>query len=101
MPRLSREKLVCELLWALGRRHGWSRDIIVADLVNDTDAVDKKRARSICRNELSKFPSVTHHPGHDTLSLDVPHKDVCKHLRDHCEGYSELRIEATFKIENW
>lgn len=101
MTGLSEDALICELLWALGRRHGWSRDLPVKDLVDDTDAADEKWARDVCRSELKRFRSIHYHPGHDTITLAVPHKDVCQHLRDHCDGYSELRIKATFKIDEW
>jgi hypothetical protein len=93
----SRETIVCELLWALGRRHAWSRSVGIEALVRDIAVTDEKRGRTIARDELPAFDSVTYHKGTRKFQLAVPHEDVIRHLREVCEGYSDLRIDATFK----
>lgn len=93
----STDEIVCELLWALGRRHAWSRAIRTAALVRDTDVSDEQRGREIAREELPAFDSVTYHQGNDEFRLSVPHNDVKQHLKNNCPGYSDLRIDATFK----
>lgn len=93
----SKSELICEALWALGRRHGWSRTVGTEELVRDINVNDEKDARDTLRDELPKFDSVIYHPGTDEFSLDVPHQDIKEYLKDHCAGYDDLRIDATFK----
>lgn len=97
MTSPTRDEVVCELLWALGRRHAWSQGIGVPALVRDIDISDESRGRDIARQDLPSFDSITYHQGNDELHLSVPHDDVKQHLKINCAAYSDLRIDATFK----
>jgi len=97
MSTLSRGEVVCELLWALGRRHAWSGAVTTEALVRDIDVSDEKRGRGIAREELPMFDSILYQQGSDRFQLDVPHDDVKEHLKNNCPGYSDLRVDATFK----
>lgn len=93
----SRETIICEFLWALGRRHAWSRSVGIEALVRDIAVTNEKRGRTIARDELPAFDSGTYHKGTGDVHLKVPHDHVKRHLKEACEGHSDLRIDATFK----
>jgi len=97
MSTQTKAEVICELLWALGRRHAWLRGVGTAALVRDIDISDEQRGREIAREELPAFDSVKCHQSNDEFQLAVPHDDVKQHLKDNCPAYSDLRIDATFK----
>lgn len=94
MTELLEQEVVCQLLWKLARRHGWSQWISLDALVRDLSVQDERRAREIFEAQVAKKEYVEYHPGREEVKLNVPHENLAYDLRDDC-GFSELRIEAT------